>query len=142
MPAPKPSRRKSRGASAAKTTPPPSEAEATKQQLQQIQITLPHPHIEMLTREADLVGVPRGSLLTMILKKRRGRFHFERPTDAPTYQFKPKDFASMARYTWYVTPDVRKLLDEDTLEMGNVTISMWVVSILNQYTERRVWRSS
>jgi hypothetical protein len=74
----------------------------------------------------------------MILKKRRGGFQFERPTGAPNYEFKTKDFAKMGRYTWYVTPEVRKLLDEDTLEMGNVTISMWVVSILNQYVGRNV----
>jgi hypothetical protein len=132
-------RRKAGGAaSAAKSTPPPSEQEAAKQQLQQIQITIPQPHIDMLTREAELVGVPRGSLLAMILKKRRGGFHFERPTGAPHYNHKPKDFARMGRYTWYVTPEVRRLLDEDTLEMGNVTISMWVVSILNQYVGRNV----
>jgi hypothetical protein len=121
-----------------KWTPPASDREAAKQPLQQIQITIPQPHIDMLTSEAELVGVPRGSLLAMILKKRRGGFHFERPTGAPQYNYKPKDFAKMGRYTWYVTPEVRKLLDEDTLEMGNVTISMWVVSILNQYVGRNV----
>jgi hypothetical protein len=134
---PKPSRKRSAGP-LGKTTPPPSAQEAAKQQLQQIQITIPVPHIEMLSRESELVGVPRGSLLAMILRKRRGGFQFERPTAAPTYNFKTKDFAKMARYTWYVTPEVRKLLDEDTLEMGNVTISMWVVSVINQYVGRNV----
>jgi hypothetical protein len=131
-------RKSSSSLSPPKRTPPPSAAQAAKQQLQQIQITIPRPHIQILTNEAALVGVPRGSLLTMILKRRRGGFHFERPSGAPTYAYAPKAFASMARYTWYVTRDIRKLLDDDTLEMGNVTISMWVVSVLNQYVGRNV----
>jgi hypothetical protein len=117
-------------------TPPPSDGDRAR--MQQIQITIPLPHLEILTREADLIGVPRGSLLGMILRKRRGAFSFDRPPSAPTYAFKPKDFEEMVRYTWYVTPELRKMLDQDTLEMGNVTISMWVVSVLNRYVDRAV----
>jgi hypothetical protein len=131
-------RKTSRTSANPRSTPPPSEKEQEKLKLQQIQITIPAPHLEMLTKEAELVGVPRGSLLAMILRRRRGEFQFERPMGAPTYEFKPKDFGNMARYTWYVSPEVRKLLDADTLEMGNVTISMWVVSVLNQYCGRNV----
>ena len=139
----KPARKATRAAarttpppSADRTTPPPSDEERRKHKLQQIQLTIPEPHFEILTKESELVGVPRGSLLNMILRRRRGLFNFERPTNAPHYTFKPKDFGKMTRYTWYVTPEIRKLLDEDTLEMGNVTISMWLVSILNRYAGR------
>src|SRR5437867_1924201 len=119
-------------------TPARSEQEIAKRQLQQIQISLPQPHMHMLRKEADLIGVSRGALLGMILRKRRLGFQFQRPPGAPSYDFKPKEFEKTERFTWYVTRDERKMLDEDTLLMGNMTISAWVITVMNQYIGRNV----
>jgi hypothetical protein len=102
----------------------------------QIQVWLPEPHLEMLTKEAALFGVPRGNFLLMLLRKRRGLIPLDRPPSAPKYDFKASDFGAMDRYSWYLSPDDRKMLELDCLEMGNQGVGAWIVTVLNQYVGR------
>jgi hypothetical protein len=37
------------------------------------------------------------------------------------------------RYTWYLDTEMKKLLDEDRLRLGNLTIVAWIVFVLNKY---------
>ena len=117
---------------------PANTGEKGDKHLQQIQISLPRPHLMMLRKEAELIGVSRGMLLGLMLRRRRSGFRFERPPAAPTYEFNSKEFEKTERFTWYVTRDERKMLDEDTLLMGNMTISAWVITVMNQYVGRNV----
>src|SRR5262249_35672597 len=115
---------------APETTPPPAEG---KGKVHQIQVWLPKAHLEMLSKEADLIRVPRANLLMMLLQKRRSGFIFERPASAPKYTFQPKDFEDVVRYTWYMDTEMKRLLDQDRMLMGNLTIASWVIVVLNQY---------
>jgi hypothetical protein len=114
-----------------KGTPAPGD-----KRMVQIQVWLPEPHLDMLTREAELFGVPRGNFLLMLLRKRRGLVPLERPQQAPQYDFKLKDFEKSARYSWYLSPEDRKMLEADCLEMGDLGVGAWIVTVLNQYVRR------
>jgi hypothetical protein len=111
-------------------TPAPA---AGKSKLHQIQVWLPKAHVDLLTREAELIHVPRANLLGMLLQRRRAGFVFERPAGAPSYAFKPTDFQETVRYTWYMETDLKRMLDEDRMRMGNLTIAAWVIFVLNHY---------
>jgi hypothetical protein len=55
--------------------------------------------------ESTHMGIGRGDVLVLLLKRKRGEQPLERSPSAPVYQFTEDEFTTFKLYTWYVKPE-------------------------------------
>jgi hypothetical protein len=95
-----------------------------------ISLKLPEAYFRILDTESAHLGIGRGDLLTLLLKRKRGELVLERPANAPRYKFHPEEFRTIKLYTWYVRGETRIQIDDDCLFMGQSSIAAWINNLL------------
>ena len=129
-------------ASARTTTQAPSnnrptgDQEAKDDSLHPIGTFVPLTHLTILEQEAKLFGARRGQFLEMLLKRKLGMLEFNRPANAPTYEFGDSELSTSVRFVWYLREEMKELLDRDRLQMGNLTVQAWIVVEINRWIGR------
>jgi hypothetical protein len=69
----------------------------------------------------------------MLLRRQFGELSFERPRMGAAPKFSKNSLTKSERYAWYLPErDVAKL-EADCLRLGNITFSMWVLMMLNEW---------
>jgi hypothetical protein len=103
-----------------------------------ISLKLPIAYLHILGTEAKRVGLKRGHFLQLLLQRKRGEITLERAKDGgETYDdFTQDELITTKMWIWYVTPRLRKLIDEDRIQMGLTTIGSWITQMLNQWIGR------
>ena len=98
-----------------------------------VMVRMPPAHLRILGTEAKKAGVKRGVFLALLLNNKLGGTKLVRAADAPTYEFSIEELTSTKPWVWYMTPDVRKQVQEDRIYMGLGTTGMWATQMLNKW---------
>jgi hypothetical protein len=96
---------------------------------------LPPAHLTMLDQEATALMMSRSRFLEMLLRRKLGEVSIERGKNLPSYKFKEKDFEQEQhqRFTWVMSPEMKKRLEEDLLLLGQIGIQAWVIRYLLEW---------
>jgi hypothetical protein len=87
----------------------------------------------VLETEATHMGIGRGDLLVLLLRRKRGEQPLERSPAAPTYAFTEDEFTTFRLYTWYVKPELRPIIEDDCRYLGQSSIASWINMLLAQW---------
>lgn len=90
-------------------------------------VYLPPAHLSILEREAAALMMSRSRFLEMLLRRKHGEVSIERGKNVGTYKFKEKDFSENQRFSWVMSKDMKKQLDEDVLLLGAGGVQAWVI---------------
>jgi hypothetical protein len=116
---------------AVRTTISPS-----RERVQAVTLKLPIAYLHILGTEADRLRLKRGAFLTLLLQRKRGEVRLERAKDATGYDFTDRELTTFKLWIWYMTPETRRALDADRIQMGLNTIGNWVTQALNRWIDR------
>ena len=98
-----------------------------------VALKIPLAYLRILTEEAERAGLRRGHFLTQLLQWSRGEIKLGRSDTAPSYQVTDDDLKATKLWLWYMSKPVRAMVDEDRLQRGISSISMWVTQTLNDW---------
>jgi hypothetical protein len=102
--------------------------------IQMIGVTLPEAYLRIIDTERELMGSSRNHFMSQLVLRKAGLLPLERPKHAPPkYEVKDEELRSYKFWTWYMKPDVKKLLDADMLQMGKRKPGDWITSIINDW---------
>ena len=72
----------------------------------------------------------------MLVRRKFGQLTFERPSVAPSYHFKERDFLQPERFAWYLPNRDVERFETDRRALGNMPASYWVIGALNSWIGR------
>ncbi len=98
-----------------------------------ISLTLPNAYLRILDEEAVLTRQERSKFLRMLLHGRSGTMSIARTAPPAIYQASRKDLAERTRWTWFLTPADGEFLDEQSLLLGGMPATVWVVREIHRW---------
>jgi hypothetical protein len=102
--------------------------------VQTIAVRFPLAYLNILEAEADQLGVTRGQLLTMLVKRKRGEIVIERGSKQATeYSATDDELRTTRLYVWQVAPKDRQSIDEERLGMGNIGVAAFLIHLINHW---------
>ncbi len=102
--------------------------------LVQVMLTLPKAHVRVLDTEASVFGMRRYQFLELLLIGELSQPMLVRPPFLPIYRFTRSELTESERFTIYVRPEVKRLMDEHLLRLG-IKPSAWAVMAIVKWAE-------
>jgi hypothetical protein len=97
-----------------------------------VTLKLSRAHKMILDAEASRIGIQRSAFLTMIAIANSGLVMFQRAPGGASYDhFTEEDFHTVMPFSWYVTDEHRKLVEQDMAKTGLGTLIAWTQHNLN-----------